>query len=186
MQKPRVMGVSVLVLAGLGGSWGLPVLAQAVVPVPVEIVIPEPPPPPPAVVPPPDSVSTVVIPGSGLNTDIPSVDPAPLPILSPPNFSAEVCAGIGDPLAEGIDNLNRLTAERARATSPAERERLEREIVTQSLQLPDLVTEDFGSRNLALGQSEGCDELIQAVNNLLQEVADYLGALREAKTAILW
>lgn len=186
MQKQGVRGISVLLLAGLGGSWGLPVMAQAVVPVPVEIVIPEPPPPPPVVVPPPDSVSTVVIPGSGLNTDIPSVDPAPLPIPSLPTFSTEVCAGIGDPLAEGIDNLNRLIAERARATSPAERERLEREIVTQSLRLPDLVTEDFGSRNLTLGQSEACDNLVQLMNNLLQEVADYLGALRKAKTAILW
>jgi hypothetical protein len=127
-----------------------------------------------------------VIPGSGLNVPVPSAESAPLSIISPPNFSAEICGGIGDPLAEGIDTLSRLTAERERVTNPAEQERLEREIVTQSLRLPDLVTEDFGSRNLAPGQSEACDELIQAVNNLLQEVADYLGALRDAKTAILW
>ena len=101
-------------------------------------------------------------------------------------FLAEVCGGLGDPLQAGIDRFAELTQARERATSVAEQQRLEREIVIQGLRLPDLVVEDFGTRGLALGQSAECDELIDSVTDLMEQVSDYLGALQDAKVAALW
>jgi len=99
---------------------------------------------------------------------------------------AEVCGGLGDPLQAGIDRFAELTQAREQATSAAERQRLEREIIIQGLRLPDLVVEDFGSRGLARGQSPECDELIDSVTDLMEQVSDYLGALQDAKVAALW
>jgi hypothetical protein len=101
-------------------------------------------------------------------------------------FNAEVCGGIGDPLQEGFQRFSELTQARAVATTPAERDRLDRQIFAQGLKLPQLVTEDFASRGIAKGQSEECDNLIESVTELMQQVSDYLGALQDVKTAILW
>ncbi|NJO85914.1 MAG: hypothetical protein HC818_04255 [Synechococcaceae cyanobacterium RM1_1_27] len=98
----------------------------------------------------------------------------------------EVCGGIGDPLQAGLARFEELTRQRAVATTAAEQDRLDREILEQGLRLPELVTEDLGSRGIARGQSDACDELVDSIAELLQQVADYLGALQDARTALLW
>ncbi len=150
------------------------------VPVDVTITVPEPPPPPMA----PESV---VIPTTSINV-VTSAEPT---VVSPPSgfvagFSAEICGGIGNPLQDGIRRFADLTEERQRTSTRTEQERLDRDILAEGLKLPDLVVEEITSRGLTRGQTADCDDLLDGITQLMTEVADYLGALQNARSSVLW
>jgi hypothetical protein len=179
MGIPRFSILALLLLTG--GSMARLVQAQESITVPVNITVTS-----------PVGVNVTVIspfetspvipsnPTNGSTAIAPALGVA-LPVIPP-----EVCGGIGDPLQAGFSRFEELTRQRAEATTIAEQDRLDREILEQGLRLPDLVTEDLGSRGLARGQSDECDALIDSIAALLQQVADYLGALQDARTALLW
>ncbi|MEO0803293.1 MAG: hypothetical protein AAFY57_13565 [Cyanobacteria bacterium J06642_2] len=101
-------------------------------------------------------------------------------------LTLEACGGVGDVTRTGIENFKKLTQERDSVMSLAERNRIERELQAQALRLPETITEDFSSRELALGQSGGCDDLAASVETLMTQVVDYLGALEDARAGVLW
>lgn len=167
-------GLGSLILLGVS-LLSTPAIAQQQVPVTVTVTG----------IQPPASIRNSVPPGSPTNV-VNGFGGAGFAATSVRTFNAEVCGGLGDPLQAGFDRFAELTQQRARATSEAERDRLDREIVEVGLRLPQLVTDDFGSRDLALGESQECDDLIETVTELMEQVADYLAALQDTKTAILW
>ncbi|MEO0855142.1 MAG: hypothetical protein AAFY15_16795, partial [Cyanobacteria bacterium J06648_11] len=101
-------------------------------------------------------------------------------------LTLEACGGVGDLTRVGIETFDRLSRERETATSADDRSRIDRELRAQALRLPGTITEDFSDRQIALGQSAGCDDLAAAVEELMSEVVDYLGALDDARAGVLW
>ncbi len=101
-------------------------------------------------------------------------------------FDETVCGGLGDLVREDVERFQDLTEARTRATTAAEQSRLDREIFEQALRLPESITQDLGERQLQLGQSEECDTLIEAVTQLMEQVADYVAVLERSKTQISW
>lgn len=177
----KIDGLRVLTQTAVGlgmaylvsNSWIIPARAQETVPVPVQVTI--------------TTVQPPIIQTSVSNGATNTASSLPLALTTlESTFLAEVCGGLGDPLQAGVDRFAELTRAREEATTDAERLRLEREIVIQGLRLPDLVREDFGNRGLVRGESPECDQLIDSVTQLMEQVADYLGALQDAKTAALW
>ncbi len=154
---------------------GSQVLAQETVVVPVDVTITVPPPP----------QTQTIVPTTSINTTTNLAISLP-PTLVFPSFAAEVCGGLGDPLETGINRFQELTEQRQQVTSEAERERLDRQIVLQGLRLPDLITADLNARTDFSREQPDCEELAANLVNLMEQVADYLGALQDAKTAVLW
>ncbi len=101
-------------------------------------------------------------------------------------FNSLVCGGVSDLVQEDLQRFQELTFARAQATSPREQQRLDREIFEQALKLPDLITEDFGSRNIVAGESEDCDSLVDALTRLMEQVADYVAAVNRSRTEVPW
>lgn len=124
--------------------------------------------------------------GAGANPPAIATTTAAVSTAADNTLTLEACGGVGDVTRAGVENFEKLTRDREKAASMAERNRLEREIQAQALRLPGTITEDFGSRELALGQSGGCDDLAASVEALMTQVADYLGALEDARTGVLW
>ncbi len=109
-----------------------------------------------------------------------------IPGIGSTEIRVEVCEGIGDPLQTGVDRFVDLTRQYEAATSAEQRAVLERELSDAALRLPDLVVEDLGSRGLARGQSQECDDLIESIKAFLDQVAEYMALLEDARTALLW
>ncbi len=97
-----------------------------------------------------------------------------------------VCGGLGDLVRQDVERFQALTEARTQATTAAEQSRLDREIFEQALRLPESITQDLGDRQLQLGQSEECDTLIEAVTQLMEQVADYVAALERSRSQISW
>lgn len=123
---------------------------------------------------------------AGGGTPVTTTATAGVSAASDNTLTLEACGGVGDLTRVGIENFDRLTRDRESATSASERNRIDRELRAQALRLPGTITEDFSDRQIALGQSAGCDDLVAAVEDLMSEVVDYLGALEDARAGVLW
>lgn len=178
MKRKVIQVLAALTLVGSGAAQAqtIPVDVTIVSPVPVDVTIISP-------------VSPIGVSApsfAALGSSFAAGGGGAVPGLSQPEFSAEVCGGIGDLLQEGFERFEQLTQERAQAISQDEIDRLDREILEQSLRLPGLLEDDLGSRRLALGQSEACDSLLASITEIMELVVDYLTLLQNSRTAQLW
>ncbi len=177
----RIQTVQTLLIAlVVGGSLSPKAQAQQTVPVDVTVTSPI-------------GVNVTVISpfDSGISfppsiNNIGDLSPALVPGIGSTEIRAEVCEGIGDPLQAGINRFVDLTRQYEAATSADQRAVLERELSDAALRLPPLVVEDLGSRGLARGQSQECDDLIESIKAFLDQVAEYMALLKDARTALLW
>jgi hypothetical protein len=177
----RIQTVQTLLIAlVVGGSLSPKAQAQQTVPVDVTVTSPV-------------GVNVTVISPFDASLSVPSfpntpIDPglSAIPGIGSTEIRAEVCEGIGDPLQAGINRFVDLTRQYEAATSADQRAVLERELSDAALRLPPLVVEDLGSRGLARGQSQECDDLIESIKAFLDQVAEYMALLEDARTALLW
>lgn len=130
----------------------------------------------------PSSVEIPVSSGPGNTTSFSPLTPISVPIMNTGALGRSLCGGLGDSLQSSIQRFQQLTEARNQATSSREQARLEREIIEQGLKLPRLVSEDLRTRVADLG----CDSLLSSVTLFMQQVADYMGALQDARTSSLW
>jgi hypothetical protein len=112
--------------------------------------------------------------------------PISIPIMNTGALGSGLCGGLGDPLQSSIRRFQALTEARNQATSSQEQARLERDIIEQGLKLPQLVTEDLSARSDQLTAEQECDSLLSSVTLFMQQVADYMGALQDARQSALW
>ncbi len=102
-------------------------------------------------------------------------------------YMAPVCPTVGEPLAVGLRKFVKLTHDLSKAHDRENRIRLERELYEQGLKLPELAGADPTLKQAMEGTlSLDCDQLVSEVTQTLQQVADYLGAMRDIRTGILW
>lgn len=103
------------------------------------------------------------------------------------NYAAPVCPTVGEPLAVGLRKFVNLTQDLSKTHNREDRIRLERELYEQGLKLPELADADPTLKQAMEGTlSLDCDQLVSEVTQTLQQVADYLGAMRDIRTGILW
>ncbi|NJK61832.1 MAG: hypothetical protein HC921_03305 [Synechococcaceae cyanobacterium SM2_3_1] len=102
-------------------------------------------------------------------------------------YAAPVCPTVGEPLAVGLRKFVKLTQDLSKTRDRENRFRLERELYEQGLKLPELAGADPTLKQAMEGTlALDCDQLVTEVTATLQQVADYLGAMRDIRTGILW
>jgi hypothetical protein len=102
-------------------------------------------------------------------------------------YTAPVCPTLGEPLSVGLRKFVKLTQDLSQTHDREDRIRLERELYEQGLKLPELADADPTLKQAMEGSlALDCDQLVSEVTATLQQVADYLGAMRDIRTGILW